>query len=171
MWNNATQDIEYKTVVPGYYTLGDFADELINILSRSPEAFVHLLRLSLSKRFGDSEADVHAMIGYIANAVGEDELKKQLATADLSIALPVTERPEVSPDVMRLIDPDGLRLAVILARHMYCDLSETNMQQKKTSEAVLRAGQGAFVTSFHIDGKVVQVTTQLPSARPYIELL
>lgn len=159
-----------NVVTQVYYPLIDFAQKLIDILPHSPRAFTHLLKVAFSNRVNLDEEDVHQMIDYISRHVGQDELEDHLANIESGHQLKLNCTPTISSDVMAILDADGVILSILLARHMHCDMSETNDSQKCASEQVLKDGQGIFKTSYKVHEQTVIVATDLATNTTHIKI-
>lgn len=60
---------------------------------------------------------------------------------------------------------------MLLARHKYGDLSETDRNQAAESESVISKQTGIFITEYSMQGYVVKISTDLSLGAPIIELI
>lgn len=170
MLNVASECVNHTPFTDSSYTLGDFAEELIRILPKAPEAFSHLLTLALDSRFGTDSEDVHSMINYIAESVGESKLKGVLSDIDCNNRLMISQTPILDDNVKTILDDSGMQLAILLSRHMYLDLSETDSAIAASSKKAIQTGSGAFKTAFMLSGCQVVISTDMASGVPNIGL-
>lgn len=170
MLNDTTELVKYSKPRGTIDRQDYITDQLVNILYSSPKAFVYILKLACSNAFNLSDKDVHCIINDVTERVEAAELKLLLDNVDDSAMIELKHRPEVSSEVMDLIEDDGFQLAVLLARHVYGDMSETNHDTILQNEDAVKIGSGIFATSFNLGDICVRVSTQLPSYKTAIEL-
>ena len=170
MLNDTTEFVKYSKHQRTIDRQNYITDHLVNILYSSPKAFVYILKLACSDAFNLTENDVHRIINNVTKRVEPAELELLLQNVDDSATIELKHRPEVSSEVMALIEDDGFQLAVLLARHVYGDMSETNRDTALRNEVTVKTGAGIYATSFNIGDNCVLVTTQLPSYQSAIEL-
>jgi len=170
MLNVASKCINYTPINKSSYTLVDFAEELIRILPGSPMAFTQMLSLALSGRFGADMDDVYSMINYIADTVGKHELEKAFEQTGSKKGLALSQTPVISEAVMPFLDETGMQLAIMLSRHVYADLSETDAGTASISKQALLSGTGFFVTSFAVGCSRVTITTDMTTRIPALDL-
>ncbi|WP_303745441.1 hypothetical protein [Enterobacter hormaechei] len=162
--------VNYTPITHTGYTLGDFAEELIRILPKSPDAFTRLVSLVLNGRFGTEVEDAQSMIGYIAESVGEHALKEAFAAPGSTDVLTFSQTPVIDEEMMHLLDDAGMQLAILLTRHMYGDLSETDALTAATSKKAMLTRTGSFKTSYLVGDNLVTLSTDMNSRIPQISL-
>lgn len=132
-----------------YFSLKQLADELINVLPHSAEAFKSLLASQFDARKNINLDDLHNMINYISNTLGEEKLSEYLSDESGSGQYIESIGPwELSDSTCDLCKQDSLFLDVYINRHKVADLSETPHQEKKLSLRSLQDGAGRFVTHY-----------------------
>ena len=171
MLSNIREVRKCKTVTRKNYIIDDFTQDMILLLPKSPKSFVHILTMALSDVFQFTESEVHTSIDTIAKAVTEDVLKEHLNDVTSTPVVELSRRPEIKPEVLELMDNNDVHVAMILARHLFGDLSETNSEQKKLSEAALKSGRGSYVTYFKYQARSVCVETLFPECNSTICLV
>lgn len=170
MLNVASECINYTPINKSSYTLADFAEELIRILPGSPLAFTKMLSLALSGRFGTDIDDVYSMINYIAETVGKLELEKAFQHTSSEKGLTLSQTPVISDAVMPFLDDTGMQLAILLSRHVYADLSETDAGTAAISKQALLTGTGTFTTSYAVGCNRVRIKTDMTTRVANIDL-
>lgn len=170
MLNDTTELVKYSKPQRTIDRQNYITDQLVNILYSSPKAFVYILKLACSNAFNLSDQDVHCIINDVTARVDPAELELLLGSIEDNALIELKHRPDVSSDVMAHIEDDGFQLAVLLARHVYGDMSETNRDTALRNEVTVKTGSGIYATSFNLGDVCVRVSTQLPSYKSAIEL-
>lgn len=171
MISNIREVYQCKTVTKKNYIIDDFTNDMILLLPKSPKSFVHLLTMALSNAFKFTESEIHASINTIAQVVTEDALNKYLENVKPTPVIALSKRPEIKPEVLDILEHNEVRIAMILTRHLFGDLSETNSDQRKQSEATLISRQGNYITRFSYNNHSIVVETQLPDCGTTILLV
>ncbi|MCL6336328.1 hypothetical protein EXT65_21280 [Pectobacterium carotovorum subsp. carotovorum] len=171
MLNVTKESTNYTPIRTEHYSLENFAEELIRILPSSPESFAHLLVLALDDRLGLEESDVNSLMSYITEQVGENQLYKYLSRLDRTNALTLSQTPEIDEEVISLLDKDGMQLAIIMARHMYKDMTETSYDICAHSEKALYNGVGEFITTYNFQGELITVATEIGTRISKVRIL
>lgn len=170
MLNDTTELVKYSKPQRTIDRQNYITDQLVNILYSSPKAFVYILKLACSNAFNLSDQDVHCIINAVTKRVEPAELEQLLENVDDSALIELKQRPDISSDVMAHIEDDGFQLAVLLARHVYGDMSETSADTAMLNEVAIKSGSGIYATSFNMGDISVRVSTQLPLYKSVIEL-
>ncbi|EOR7867366.1 hypothetical protein FYL99_RS20045 [Escherichia coli] len=171
MLSNIREVRKCKTVTRKNYKIDDFTRDMILLLPKSPKSFVHILTMALSDVFQFTESEVHSSIDTMTKAITEDVLKAQLSNITSTPVVELSQRPEIKPEVLEFLNNNDVHIAMILARHLYGDLSETNNEQKKLSEAALESSSGSYVTHFKYQARSVSVETLFPECNSTICLI
>lgn len=171
MLSNIREVQECKTVPRKNYIIDDFTQDMILLLPKSPKSFLHIMTLAVSEVFKFSEKEIHTAIERISSHLTEDVLNKYLANVARTPVVELSGRPAISPDVLRSLNDNDVHIAMILARHLYGDLSETKLEQRKLSEDALSSGNGKYVTHFVYQNYSVSVETSFPDCQSIICLI
>ncbi|MBB6117772.1 hypothetical protein F4826_004751 [Rahnella inusitata] len=132
-----------------YFSLKQLADELINVLPLSAEAFKSLLASQFDARKNIDFNDLHNMINYISSALGEEKLSQYLTDdSGSSQNIESTGTWYLSDSTCDLCKQDSLFLDVYVNRHKVGDLSETPLPQKELSLKSLVDGRGVYTTHY-----------------------
>ncbi|MDM2765694.1 hypothetical protein [Citrobacter sp. Cpo150] len=169
--NTATEYSHYKSGVANSYSIKDFASELIQVLPKSPKAFTYMLKLAFQNTFPFTEDDIHSLIDVIAENIPTDKLQQSLSDINCSEVVSITRPPLIATELNRCLDAYGIGIALLLARHKYGDLSDTNPDQVKLSHEAIYNGSGIFTTEYTTQGYQVKVTTDISIGLPILELL
>lgn len=171
MLSNILEVRKCKTITRKNYIIDDFTQDMILLLPKSPKSFVHILTMALSDVFQFTESEVHSSINYIAKEVTEDVLKAHLSNVTPTAVVELSKQPEIKPEVLELMNNNDVHVAMILARHLFGDLSETNREQKKLSETALKSGSGRYITHFNYQSRSVCVETLFPDRNSTVFLV
>ncbi|EJO8074340.1 hypothetical protein NUM25_003844 [Salmonella enterica] len=171
MLSNIREVHKRKTVPRRNYIIDDFTQDMILLLPKSPKSFLHVMTLAVSEAFQFTENEIHAAIQKISTVVTEDVLSKQLENITRSPVVELTRRPNIDPDVLTSLNDNDVHIAMILARHLYGDLSETNSATRIESQNALTTGVGKYVTHFIYQAHSIRVETTLPECSSRICLV
>ncbi|EPM9499465.1 hypothetical protein ACTT7V_003245 [Escherichia coli] len=170
MLNDTTRVINYSKPQKTVERYNFITEELLTILDSSPKAFVYILKLACSNAFNLSEEDAFRIIDDLSERVPQSELELALGSIDNSTLIELKKRPEISTDVIQVLDEDGFQLAALLARHTYGDMSETSDDQALLNDIAVKTGSGTYVTSYKQGDFHIRVSTNLPSYQTILEL-
>lgn len=169
--NTATEYGHYKSGVANSYSSREFANELKEILPKSPKAFTYMLKLAFQNTFPFTEDEIHSVIDDIAVSIPTTKLQELLGDTDAAETVNITKPPLIATELHSYLDVYGIGIAMLLARHKYGDLSETDRNQAAESESVISKQTGIFITEYSMQGYVVKISTDLSLGAPIIELI
>lgn len=155
-----------------YFSLGQLADELINVLPLSAEAFKSILASQFDERKNLDLQALHNMISYISDSLGAEKLAEFLS--DESGCGQVVESYGewvLSDSTCNLCKQDSLFLDVYINRHKVADLSETGQVEKFFSLKSLQEGAGNFVTHYAYKHYTLIIRTDQNEKRLYVDVV
>lgn len=155
-----------------YFSLKQLADELINVLPLSAEAFKSLLASQFDARKNLNLDDLHKMITYISNTLGEEKLSEYLSN-ETGQGLVIDSIGEwvLSDSACDLCKQDSLFLDVYINRHRVADLSETEPTEKYLSIKSLRSGKGFFVTHYSYRHYTLIISTDRKLKKLHVDVV
>ncbi len=130
--NTATEYGHYKSGVANSYSSREFANELKEILPKSPKAFTYMLKLAFQNTFPFTEDEIHSVIDDIAVSIPTTKLQELLGDTDAAETVNITKPPLIATELHSYLDVHGIGIAMLLARHKYGDLSETDRNRGLT---------------------------------------
>jgi hypothetical protein len=154
------------------FNLGQLANELINVLPRSPVAFKRLLVSQFDARKEINKADLHEMICFISDKLGHAELEKHLTDESGDMHLVDSDDEWIFTDsAIELCSGDSLFLDVYVNRHKVADLSETGNVEKYFSLQALQEQSGIFITHYAYKHFTLIFETNLSSNKLKIDVV
>lgn len=113
MWKDTTVTTANIPQQSIFYTLGNLADDLIEVLPKSPATFLHVVSKLSNPSFRIDRGYMDDMFSYITATVGEDKLKNLLDSIDDDDGLPLRGRPAIHMSIGEISDPAGLSLGCV----------------------------------------------------------
>jgi len=154
------------------YNLGQLAKELINVLPLSPVAFKRILALQFDARKEISNDDLHNMICYITDTLGEERLSQYLSDeSDDSHLIDSDDDWTLTDSAINLCHQDSLFLDVYVNRHKVADLSETGDIEKFFSLKSLQSNNGVFVSHYSYKHYTLILKTEISSRKLSIDVV
>lgn len=171
MLTNIREVSNCKSVGKREYSIDDFTQDMILLLPKSPKSFIHILKMAFGRSFSFTEYEIHSSINEISVEVTAKVLEGYLANVNPIPVIALKSRPEIDTDVMEVLNDNDVHIAMLIARHLYGDFTETVDEHRELSERALRTGRGTYKTTFNYLSRSVCIETSLADFRSTVYLV
>lgn len=155
-----------------YFSLKQLADELINVIPLSAEAFKSLLASQFDEKKNLDLNDLHEMISYISGMLGEEKLSEYLSDdSGQGLVIETNGAWILSDSTCDLCKQDSLFLDVYINRHKVADLSETESVIRVNSLKSLQEGTGDFVTHYAYKHYTLIIRTERNTKTLFVDVV